>query len=207
MKKLLNNSNTLTFLTVAYVTTSILATITAVKVINIFGFSATGGTLIFPLTFIFKDFIQKKFGRKVAKFAIWTAGLMTILTFVSFLLIGAYPADTSWTNQEAWDLILTPVWRIAVASVFAMVFSELFDTFVFSKIYSDKRQVLASAISNIIGTIADSFIFVVIAFYGVLPGFVLIDILIAQIIVKLLMTLFASPSILFVKRSVDLKDV
>ena len=102
--------------------------------------------------------------------------------------------------------ILTPVWRIVVASIIAEVVSEMIDTEVYhwwvTRI-TRKYQWLRVLVSNSISTPVDSLIFCWGAFGLRLPNSVVWSIFFANIILKGMVTLVSLPSIYVVKEKTD----
>lgn len=177
----------------------LLSNILSTKLITIAGLANDAGTLIYPFTFVVKDLIQKKYGRKVARQIIYTAYGILVFSFLSFWIVGNLPAEESWLNQEAYNSILMPFGRLVAASVIAGIISELLDTKVFSILWRKTRQVWVAIISNIVGILVDTALFALIAFYGAVPANVLVGIFITNVVVKLIMATIATPSILLVK--------
>ena len=182
-----------------FVSLVLLANVLSTKVITIFGLANDAGTLVYPFTFVVKDLIQKKYGRKAARKVIYTAYGVLLFAFASFWLVGQLPSDPSWLNQEAYDAILTPFGRLVMASIIAGVISELLDTKVFSILWQKTGQVWVALVSNFVGILIDTALFTFIGFYGDMPADVLWGIFITNVVVKLLLASLATPSILLVK--------
>lgn len=177
----------------------LLANVLSTKIITIAGLANDAGTLVYPFTFVVKDIIQKKYGRKAARSVIWTTYGILAFAFASFWFVGKLPADPSWFNQEAYDAILTPFGRLVLASIVAGVISELLDTKVFSYLWQKTGQVWVALVSNFVGILIDTALFTLIGFYGDMPADVLWGIFITNVTVKLLLASLATPSILLVK--------
>ena len=131
----------------------------------------------------------------VAGFAV-DAGTL-VYPFVSEL-----PADLATGPQTAFGEVLAPVWRIVVASILAEVLSELVDTEVYQRWVERFRgryqwgRVLAS---NSVAVPLDSALFVSIAFVGVLPSAVVLEVFWVNVVIKGLVTLISIPWIYLVR--------
>ncbi len=186
----------------AYVAAQVLADIGSLKIALVGGFSIDGGTFIYPLTFTLRDMVHKLLGRRSARTIIIATAGINLLMAGYFAFLSALPPDPSWALQEAFAGVLTPVWRIVVASIAAEVFSELLDTEVYhlwvtriTRRYQWARVLLSNAFSIPV----DSLIFCWGAFGGVLPAPIVWSIFWANVLVKGLTTLISLPAIYLVK--------
>jgi hypothetical protein len=113
-------------------------------------------------------------------------------------LVISFPPGSHWELQESFQAVFLPVWRITLASLVAELFSQLADTYLFSYIYQKTKSSFYSVLgSNIFGSILDSALFVIIAFLGSLNYKILIEMIIVQIVIKILVSLTLAP---FVKK-------
>ena len=183
---------------------------TKIALLPLIGLAVDGGTIIYPLTFTVRDFVHKTLGKDMARKVVITAAILNIVMVVLFWIIGTLPADPYWGLQDAYMAILMPVWRITLASIVAEVFSELVDTEIFSRIYhrfEGKKDTLAVLASNGVALVIDSVIFSVIAFAGALPWNVVGEIIIANILIKGVMSLLSAPIVNLVPRKVKMSEM
>ncbi|MEK7618141.1 MAG: queuosine precursor transporter [Patescibacteria group bacterium] len=192
-----------------YVSFQIVANVLSTKIalLPIINWAVDGGTIIYPLTFTLRDFVHKTLGKKISRQIVILAGLVNLLAFLLFWVIGKIPADPSWVHQAAYNSILLPVGRIVVASIVAQIISELVDTEVFSVVYHRFSDTLAVIFSNSVALVIDSIIFSFIAFAGSLPMSVVGQIILTNIIIKLIMSLLSSPAIKLVPRQVSKESI
>ena len=188
--------------TASYIAAQLLADITSLKIVSIFGMSVDAGTLIYPLTFTIRDLVHKVAGRRAARIIILTAAVINLGMAALFWIVSQFPYDPSAGPQPDWDAVLAPVWRIVIASILAEVFSELADTEIYhlwvTRITS-RYQWLRVLVSNAVSVPMDSLIFVWAAFGGVLPTAVVWEIFGANILLKGAFTLISLPSIYLVR--------
>ncbi len=183
---------------------------TKIALLPLLNLAVDGGTIIYPLTFTVRDFVHKTLGKQMARKVVITAAILNILMVLLFWIIGMIQPDPSWGLQEAYNSILMPVWRITLASIIAEVFSELIDTEIFSRIYKrfeGKKDTLAVLLSNGVALVIDSFIFSTIAFVGLMPWSVVWQIIIANILIKGIMSLISAPIIRLVPRKVNMSEM
>jgi len=182
-----------------YVAAQMLSDIASLRILSLFGFSIDGGTLVYPLTFTLRDLVHKVAGVRAARIAILTAAAVNLFMAGLFWLVGQLPADIAGAGEQLeFAALLAPVWRIVFASIIAEVVSELID----GSVYERWQQTFGSRLqwgrvlsSNSVALPIDSALFVLIAFYGDLPGDVLWSIFWANIIVKGVVTVLSIPLI------------
>lgn len=192
-----------------YVSFQVIANVLSVKIITLglLNWPTDGGTLIYPLTFTLRDFIHKTLGKKISRQIIILAALVNVVFALLLWLVGWLPADPSWPLQEAYDIILFPIWRITAASIIAQVVSELADTEIFSWVYKRTTDVRAVLASNSVALAIDSAVFCVIAFGWVLPWSVVLQIMVTNVIIKMVLSLVSTPTIKLVPRTAEFEKI
>ncbi|MFA5021838.1 MAG: queuosine precursor transporter [Patescibacteria group bacterium] len=192
-----------------YVSFQLFANILSTKIalLPLINLSIDGGTVIYPLTFTLRDFVHKTWGKKNARQVVIIAALLNFVMFGLFWLVGKMTPDPSWHWQQAYDAILLPVGRIIVASVISQVVSELVDTEIFSLVYRRLDDLTAVFISNFISLLVDSFLFSFLAFFGVLPILTVLQIVVANILIKLIVSIISTPAIKLIPRLVDMDEI
>ncbi len=186
----------------AYIAAQMLSDIGSLKIAWVAGFSIDGGTFIYPFTFTLRDMVHKLLGRAAARTVIVAAAVINILMALFFAFLSKLPPDPSWPLQESFAAVLTPVWRIVVASILAEVISELLDTEVYhfwTERITRRYQWARVLTSNSLSIPVDSLVFVWLAFGGVLPIDVVWSIFWANVLIKGLTTLIGLPGIYLVK--------
>ena len=194
---------------VAYIAAQLMADIASLKILNIAGFSVDGGTLIYAITFTLRDLVHKTAGIKMARALVIAGAVINLVMAGMFWLISILPPDLAVGTQEAFNQVLAPVWRIVIASIIAEVISELIDTEVYQlwvNKMGEKSQWLRVLTSNSVSIPLDSILFSWIAFGGVLPAQIVWSIVLSNIIIKFVLTLFSLPGIYAVseKASADI---
>lgn len=187
--------------TAAYIAAQMLSDITSLKIVSFFGLSMDAGTLIYPFTFTLRDLVHKVVGRRGARVLIVSAAVINLLMAGLFWLVGRIPYDPTVGAQPEWDAVLSPVWRIVIASIVAEVFSEWIDTEVYhlwvTRI-TRRFQWMRVLTSNAVSIPLDSLIFVWTAFGGVYENSTVWQIVLANILLKGAVTLISLPSIYLV---------
>ena len=183
---------------VCYVAAQMLADISSLKIISIAGLSMDAGTLIYPITFTLRDLVHKVGGIKVARILILVVAGINLFMAGFFWLVAYLPADLSVGPQEEFAAVLSPVWRIVVASILAEVLAELIDTEVYqlwANKFKNKLQWGRVLVSNGVSVPLDSLVFVVVAFAGTMSSAILFSIFLSNVLVKGISTLISIPLI------------
>ena len=201
-----NEKNNLSFLTIliicSYIACQMISNIASVKIANVLSLAVDGGTFLYPLAFTIRDMAHKTIGKRNTQKLIIVSAIINIFTPIYFYIVSQFPADSSWEFNEAFQTTLSPIMRITIASIVASTLSELVDTeiyhFFVTKI-TNKFQWLRVLISNAFSIPVDNFLFVIVAFWGVLPIDALIGIFIFNFFVKYAVTIISVPMIYLVK--------
>lgn len=201
-----NEKNNLSFLTIliicSYIACQMISNIASVKIANVLSLAVDGGTFLYPLAFTIRDMAHKTIGKKNTQKLIIVSAIINIFTPIYFYIISQIPADKSWEFDEAFKTTLSPVIRISIASIIASTLSEFVDTEIyhfFTTKITKKYQWLRVLISNAFSIPVDNFLFVMVAFWGVLPIDALIGIFIFNFFVKYAVTIISVPMIYLVK--------
>ena len=178
-----------------------MADVLSLKIAWVAGFSVDAGTFIYPFTFTLRDMVHKLLGRSAARAVIVAAGVINLLMAGLFSFAAWLPADPSWPLQSEFAAVLTPVWRIVVASIAAELFSELTDTEVYHlwvTRVTRRYQWARVLVSNALSVPLDSLIFSWGAFGGRYVSATVWSIFLSNIIVKGAVTLVSLPWIYLV---------
>lgn len=188
------------FIVSAYIAMQILADISVLKIVSIGPLTAAAGIFTYPITFTLRDMAHKILGRRGTRKLIVAAAATNLFMAALFWFISALP----YANEGApdWDGVLSPVWRIVLASIVAEVFAELLDTeayhFWVTKV-TRRFQWARVLISNAFALPVDAAIFVWLAFGGVLPAPVVWSIFASNLLAKYATTIIGMPLIYVVK--------
>jgi len=186
----------------AYIAAQMLSDIASLRIVVIAGFSVDAGTLIYPFTFTLRDLVHKTGGIKTARALIVAAAVINLLMAGLFWLVTKLPPDMNVGAQLEFGRVLSPVWRIVIASIVAEVASELVDGEVY-QLWVDKvgqkLQWMRVLTSNSVSVPLDSALFCGLAFIGRMPFVVVVSIFVANIIAKGITTLVSLPLIYAVR--------
>lgn len=150
-----------------YVGVQVISQVTSLKIGVVFGRAVDMGTFLYPITFTLRDVVHKMSGRATARTMIVTSAGVNLLLAAYLSWTVTVESDADWGLGGAFADVLGPVWRIVVASLVAMVVSELIDTEVYhwwvTRI-TRRHQWARVLVSNAISVPIDNAIFAVGAF-------------------------------------------
>jgi len=183
-------------ISVFFVSVLLISNIASTKIVDLKWFVFDGGTLLFPLSYIFGDILTEVYGYKRTKKVIWLGFFMALLMSLVFIIVGKLPSAPGWNNQGAYDLILGLTPRIVLASLIAYACGEFSNSFVLAKmkILTKGKMLWARTIgSTVVGEFIDSILFIVIAFWGILPNSLLLTLIISNYIFKTAVEVLFTP--------------
>jgi queuosine precursor transporter len=182
----------------AFVAVLIVSNITSTKSVVVGPFTFDGGTVLFPLSYIFGDILTEVYGYSRSRRVIWTGFAATALAAGVLALIDWLPAAPGYTLGDAWHAVLGQAPRIVAASLLAYFCGEFINSFVLAKlkVATQGRWLWLRTIgSTLVGEGVDTTIFVLVAFYGA-EGFsndLVLAILISNYIFKVGFEILATP--------------
>lgn len=187
---------------IGYIAAQMLSDIGSLQIIRFFGFSMDAGTLIYPITFTLRDLAHKTLGLKNVRILVISAGVINLFMAGYFWLVTKFPPDTAAGSSTMWGQVLSPVWRITLASIAAELFSELTDTEVYRfwvERVTQRYEWMRVLVSNSVSVPLDSLVFCFFAFYGTMPTEVVWSIFWSNVFVKGAVTLLSMPMIYLVR--------
>ena len=170
-----------------FVAVLLISNVASSKVLDLGPFTFDGGTILFPISYIFGDILTEVYGYKKSRRVIWTGFFAAFLMSAVFMIVGKLPPAADLPNQEAYEKILGLTPRIVIASLIAYFAGEFSNSYTLAKmkIFSKGKLLWSRTIgSTIVGEGVDTLLFVFIAFYGVFPGNLLLAILISNYVFK-----------------------
>lgn len=177
-------------LTVLFVSCLLISNVLTAKQVKLpFNITMTGAVIIFPITYILSDIFSEVYGYRWSRITSYIGFAMNLLMVIVFSIVIVSPAPDHWKNQEAFQVVLGSTPRVLFASLVAYLVGDYVNDNVFRKmkekhIDDHKKFGLRAILSSLVGELADSLIFLPIAFIGVLPLKVLAIMTIIQVLIK-----------------------
>ena len=198
-KNRIDRHTALMIVTALFVTSYLVSNVMAVKVISLFGlFYFDAGTITFPFAYMLGDVLTELWGYRTAKRVIWLTFVCNII-LVACTQIGVWLPSPDYLEgtATAYDAVFSYVPRIVLGSLAGFLCGELSNAWFMEriKIKTGGRHLWVRTIgSSIIGYLADTLPFVLIAFAGVVSTRDLVMMLLTQYFMKLTIeALFGTP--------------
>jgi queuosine precursor transporter len=170
-----------------FVAVLLISNLASTKILSLGVFTFDGGTLLFPMSYIFGDILTEVYGYQRARKVIWTGFGAAILMSLVLWIVQILPPAADWHNQEAYESLLGFVPRIVLASLIAYFAGAFSNAFLLSKLKirtKGKYLWIRTIGSTLLGEGIDTIIFCMVAFYGLFPNEVLVAIIVSNYLFK-----------------------
>lgn len=181
----------------------ILCNIQVLKTIELFGLTTTLGNILYAMVFFSTDLLSEHYGKEEAKKAVMLGLLSLVLTVVYMqiaLLFVPSEADFAQPHLEAVFGVLP---RVVLASMVAYLVSQWHDIWAFhfwKARTKDRHLWLRNNASTMTSQLLDTVIFCTIAFWGIFPINVWIQIVVSTYLIKMLVAFLDTPFIYLAAR-------
>jgi hypothetical protein len=175
----------------------VLCNIQVLKVIELFGITTTLGNILYAGIFLATDILNECYGKKEARRAVLISFIFLIMAVVYMQLTLVYiPASVDFAQPHL-EAIFGLLPRVALASLLAYLLSHYFDIWAFATIkkLTGGRFLWLRNSSTLVSQLLDSIVFCAIAFYGLYPFEVVLEILLSTYIIKVLVAILDTPFI------------
>lgn len=180
-----------------FVAVLLISNVASSKILVLGPFTFDGGTILFPISYIFGDILTEVYGYVRSRRVIWTGFFCTGLMALVLAIVGALPPAPGWERQESYMAILGMTPRIVVASLIAYFCGEFSNSYVLAKmkIWTRGRWLWTRTIaSTLVGEGVDSLLFVLIAFYGIFPLALVVSVVVSNYVFKVGIEALATPA-------------
>lgn len=185
----------------------IVANIQVLKTIELFGIVATLGNIVYATSFLTTDILSENHGKKDARKAVgigfFSLIVMTLFMNVALLFV---PHSSDFAHKSL-STLFEVMPRIAFASLTAYLISQLHDikAYHFWKTrFPGTRYIwLRNNASTMVSQALDSVIFSTIAFYGLFPTDVFLEIVLTTYVLKWVVAALDTPLLYLARRMYD----
>jgi uncharacterized integral membrane protein (TIGR00697 family) len=187
-----------------FVTSLVISNIIAVKLFMAGPFVLPAAIIIFPISYIFGDVLTEVYGYASARQIIWIGfGCNLFAVTAMWISIQLSPAafwtlgyGTPSSAQQAYEAVLGFAPRLLASSFAAYLVGEFLNSFVMAKmkLATNGKYLWTRTIgSTLAGQLADSGIFITLAFTGTIPSLFLVRLIVMQWLVKSAYEIVATP--------------
>ncbi|GAA5336059.1 MULTISPECIES: queuosine precursor transporter [Thermus] len=180
----------LDLITALFATVLLVSNVASTKLVVLGPFTFDGGTLLFPLAYIFGDVLTEVYGYRKSRRVIWIGFLALVLATLTFQWVAALPTPEDGESRrfgEAFGLLLGLTPRIVLGSLLAYFAGEFANAYVLAKLKvrtGGRFFWLRALSSTLVGQGLDTGLFLLVAFYGVLPSEVLLAVFLSNYVFK-----------------------
>lgn len=174
----------------------LLCNIQVLKTVTLFGLTTTLGNILYAGVFLATDMLSEFYGRKEAQRGVllgFTVVVLATLYMQIALLFSPAEGDFAQPHLSAIFGLLP---RLAIASICAYLISQMHDVWAF-EFWKKKTQGrflwLRNNASTLVSQLLDSAVFCLIAFWGVFPVPVLLEIMFTTYLFKGVVALLDTP--------------
>ncbi|MBE7070536.1 MAG: VUT family protein [Ruminococcaceae bacterium] len=165
--------------------------------------------ILFPLTYIIGDVFTEVYGFRKARSIIWLGFVCSFFAVLIYIITIALPHPGYWENQGAYEAVLGTTPRVAVASFAGYLFGEFSNSIILSKLKvmsKGKKLWVRTILSTVIGEGLDSFIFIMISFWGTMENSVVLNMILFQYLFKVAYEILFTPVTYLVVKLIKRKE-
>ncbi len=189
--------------------TVIAANIQVVKTVELFGFTATLGNIVYASSFLITDILSENYGVAGARRAVFY-GFASVIGFTILMQLSLFfeaaPVDFA---QESLAVIFGFLPRIVLASLLAYGVSQFHDVWAYAfwkRLLPDRRYLwIRNNASTVVSQLIDSAVFATVAFVGVFDRSVFLEILVTTYLFKVVVAVCDTPFVYIARRWVENK--
>jgi len=162
-------------------------------------FIVPAGTIAYAVTFPVTDIVDEVYGKRIALYVVW-AGFAAEITMLALGYADYWLPPLEPYMQEAYQQVFGLQWRIVLASIVAYLVSQHHDVWAFwewRRLTKGKWLWLRNNASTLVSQLIDSAAFTLIAFGGLYPIDVVVDMILWMWAFKVIIALCDTPFVYF----------
>lgn len=156
---------------VIFVGATMTANIMSLRMVAPLGIVMDAGTILYPLTFIVRDQIHQRAGKKHSDTVVLISALANVAMFGCFFITAWLPYDEMTGEQAEFATVLLPGILIVLGSVAGQYIAERIDGLIYHRIYrgGEGSPHKAALLSNLVSIPIDTITMTTIAFAATIP--------------------------------------
>ncbi|GAA0441607.1 queuosine precursor transporter [Lentibacillus halophilus] len=184
------------YLNALFIGLFLLSNVLGVKLFSIGSVVLPGTLVVYVVTYIITDVISEVYGKDAARKTVLAGFLTQVVALVFIFIVIQLPAAPDFGLQTEFAAVLGGSFRVMVASLMSYAVSQNLDVSIFHYLkarHGDSKLWIRNNVSTMTSQLADTAIFITVAFWGTVPFSVLMGMLVSQYVVKLLIALLDTP--------------
>lgn len=186
---------------------TVMVNIEVLKCVTMFGLAMTLGNVLYGSTFLATDILSEQYGGKTARKAVLIGVACSVISTVIFQISLMFVPNEFDFASGAMKAIFALAPRICISSLLCYYLSNTIDTYLYDFIRrstGEKTLWLRNNGSTLISQAIDSILFTLLAFGGMMPTSVLIELAISTYIAKVLVAILDTP-FMYMAKKIDKK--
>lgn len=182
--------------TASFVAVLLLSNVASTKIVQVGPLTFDGGTLLFPLSYVFGDILTEVYGFRRSRRVIWIGFFWIAISAVTLAIVDVLPAAPGYDLGESFHLILGQAPRIILGSLAGFWAGEFANSTILAKLkvaMGGQHLWVRTISSTVVGQAIDTTVFLLVAFAGVLPNEVLVAVLISNYVLKVGVEVLCTP--------------
>lgn len=174
----------------------IIANIQVIKLIDLFGLTTTLGNILYASAFLSTDILSEFYSKKDAQKAVFLGFITLVLSTLYMQVALLYTPNISDTSQVHLEQLFSFFPRLTIASLTAYMLSQITDVWLYHTIrhITQTRFLwLRNTASTLTSQFLDTIVFTFIAFWGVHPMHILIELIVTTYIFKAIISIADTP--------------
>lgn len=174
----------------------LLCNIQVLKTVTLFGMTTTLGNILYAGVFLATDMLSEFYGRKEAQRGVLLGFTVVVMATIYMQIALMFTPAADDFAQPHLSAIFGLLPRLAIASIMAYLISQMHDVWAF-EFWKKKTQGrflwLRNNASTLVSQLIDSAVFCLIAFWGVFPTPVLLEIMLTTYLFKGVVAMLDTP--------------
>lgn len=186
---------------------TVMVNIEVLKCVTMFGLAMTLGNVLYGSTFLATDILSEQYGGKTARKAVLIGVACSVISTVIFQISLMFVPNEYDFASGAMKTIFALAPRICISSLLCYYLSNTIDTYLYDFIRrstGEKALWLRNNGSTLISQAIDSILFTLLAFGGMMPTSVLIELALSTYIAKVMVAIFDTP-FMYMAKKIDKK--
>jgi len=174
----------------------VLANLTVVKTVDLFGINTTLGNIMFASTFLAGDMLNENYGKRTAQRGI-IIGVSAVVVFMVCTQVGLLyqPAQIDIAHESMTTLFALNL-RTSISSVVVLLLANLLNVWLYAKLrelMQGKYLWIRNNVTTIVSNCLENFLFVFFAFAGIFSLTEMLTLVFSTCLIEIILALCDTP--------------